>query len=140
MPARELIARPVSWVAQEIRRAIVEQGTTREQVEAYFALQRRTPGRIFPLFGDAGMHLLTFSNWAKADFYGHDFSPARVDAADKTPLYPSYIQAIQLPLTFPEGTLIVGQDQARNYWMYGFRVKGLWAKIERALDEMDYTL
>lgn len=139
IPARELLARPVSWLAQEIRRAIVEQGT-REQVEAYFALQRQTPGRIMPFFGDAGMHLMTFSNWSKANFYGHDFSAARVDAADDTtPVYASYVQTIQLPFSFPEGTLIVGQDQAGNYWMYGFRVKGLWAKVEQALEEIDYT-
>lgn len=116
----------------------MEQGTTRGQVEAYYALQRQTPGRTIPIFGDAGMHMLIFSNWSKAGFYGHDFSPARVDAADETPLYPSYIQAVQLPLEFPEGTLIIGQDQAGNYWMYGFRAKGLWAKVEQALKETDY--
>lgn len=135
--ARELISRPLSWLAQHIRTAIATQGT-RAQVEAYFALQREMPGRVMPFFGEAGMHLMTFSNWCKANLYGHDFSPARLDKTDNTPLFPSYVQTIQLPFEFPEGTLIVGQDQAGNYWMYGFRVKGLWAKVEQALSEIEY--
>lgn len=93
-----------------------------------------------PLFGDAGMHMLVVSNWCKADFYGHDFSPARVDGVVGAPVYASYVQAVQLPLEFPEGTLVVGQDQDGNYWLYLFRVKGLWAKVERVLDEIDYVL
>ncbi|KAK7736707.1 hypothetical protein SLS53_006917 [Cytospora paraplurivora] len=138
IPARELLAHPVSWLAKEIRRAIVEQGT-REQVDAYFALQRQAPGRILPVFGDTGMHLMSFSNWSKAEFYGHDFSPARVGAAGGAPLYPSYVQSLQIPVEVPEGVLIIGQDKSRNYWLYGYRVKGLWEKVDQALKEMDYT-
>lgn len=146
-PARDILARPVGWLARQIRRAIAEQGTTRAQAEAYYALQRRAPGRMLPVFGDAGMHVLTFSNWCRADFYGHDFSPARVDggaggvgACTPLPVYPSYIQALQLSLEFPEGTLIVGRDREGNYWLYLFRVRGLWAKVEKALDEMDVDI
>lgn len=137
MPARELLSKPLGWLAAEIRRAIVEQGT-REQVEAYFALQRKSPGRVMPFFGDAGMHLMTPSNWCRANLYGHDFSPATVDPQQRQEVYPSYVQSTQLPFSFPEGTLIIGQDKASNYWIYGFRVKGLWAKVEKALAEMEY--
>lgn len=141
-PAREILTRPVSWLAQQLRRSIEEQVTTSAQVEAYYALQREVPGRMPPLFGDAGMHMLGFSNWCKADFYGYDFSPARLDAtarAGDMPLYPSYIQTVHLPMQVPEETLIIGRDQAGNYWMYLFRVKGLWAKVKQTLDQMDYN-
>ena len=137
MPASEMIARPVSHLAAAIRRSIVEQGT-REQVEAYFALQHRAPGRMMPLFGDAGMHMMTLSNWGKANLYGHDFGPAALSAEDRTRgQFPSYIQTTQLPFSFPEGFLFMGKDVAGNLWIYGFRVAGLWAKIEEALASMD---
>ncbi|KUI61555.1 hypothetical protein VP1G_08740 [Cytospora mali] len=138
IPAREIHSRPVSWLAQEIRRAVVEQGT-RDQVEAYFALQRQTPGRVLPIFGDSGMQLISISNWCKANLYGHDFSPARVDGVDEVPRCRSLVEAVQVPLAFPEGTLVMGQDHDGNYWMYAFRVKGTWGKVEQAFEEMDYT-
>lgn len=137
IPAKTLLSRPVSWLASEIRRGLLEQ-RTRTQSEAYWALQRQTPGRVMPFFGNAGMHLITLSNWKIANFYGHDFSPARLHpTSEGKPLYPSYIQALQVPFSFPEGTLIIGQDQAGNYWLYAFRVKGLWAKVEQALAEIN---
>lgn len=136
VPAHELLARPVSWLAQQMRRAVVEQGT-RAQIEAYFALQRQMPGRVMPFFGEAGMQLMTFSNWCKADMFGHDFSAARQDTADGAPLHPSYLQTIQLPLEVPDGLPIIGRDQQGNYWMSGFRVKGLWDKMEQSFAEMD---
>lgn len=137
LPASEIIQKPVSHLAREIRRSVVEQGT-REQVEAYFALQRQAAGKMVPFFGDAGMHLMTLSNWGKADLYGHDFSPAAVseDDAEKSQ-YPSYIQTTQLPFNFPEGFCVIGQDNAKNFWLYGFRIAGYWDKVEQALRETD---
>ncbi|KAI4600014.1 hypothetical protein KJ359_001115 [Pestalotiopsis sp. 9143b] len=137
MPARDMIAAPVSHTAREIRRSIVEQGT-RAQVESYCAMQRREPGKMLPLLGDAGMQTVTMSNWRKADFYGHDFSPAAsADEDREKELYPSYIQTTYLPFKFPEGFTVTGQDSMGNYWLAGFRVAGLWAKIEKALDELE---
>lgn len=71
------------------------------------------------------MQLMTFSNWCKAGMFGHDFSPARQDTANRAPLYPSYVQTVQLPLEVPDGLPIIGRDQSGNYWMSGFRVKGI---------------
>lgn len=137
IPARDIINAPVSRTAKEIRRSIVEQGT-REQVEAYFALQRQSFGKIFPFMGDSSMHLMTMSNWGKANLYGYDFSPAAVSAEDGAHAqYASYIQTTQLPFNFPEAFCIIGQDSQRNWWLYGFRIAGLWAKVEKALAEMD---
>lgn len=96
------------------------------------------PGRVMPFFGASGMHLMSLSNWSIADFYGHDFSPARLHPAEEAdPVYPSYIQALQVPFSFPEGTLIIRKDKADSYWLYGFRVKGLWAKVEEALANLN---
>ncbi|KAF7537112.1 hypothetical protein G7054_g3994 [Neopestalotiopsis clavispora] len=135
--ARDMINTPVSHTAKEIRRSIVEQGT-RQQVEAYYALQRQGPGKVLPFMGDAGMHSMTISNWGKANLYGHDFSPAALSAQDRgIAQYPSYIQTTQLPFNFPEGFCIIGQDNQKNYWLYGFRMAGLWAKVEKALSDLD---
>ncbi|KAI5918155.1 hypothetical protein F4810DRAFT_603836 [Camillea tinctor] len=137
LPAHEIINKPVSYLASEIRRSIVEQGT-REQVEAYFALQRQSPGRMFPSFGDAGMHMMTLSNWGKANLYGHDFGPAALAEEERAKgQFPSYIQTTQLPFSFPEGFCTIGQDAKENWWLYGFRVSGLWAKIEKVLAEIE---
>ncbi|KAI1638273.1 hypothetical protein F4809DRAFT_601081 [Biscogniauxia mediterranea] len=137
LPAHDIINKPVSYLASEIRRSIVEQGT-REQVEAYFALQRQSPGRMFPSFGDAGMHMMTLSNWGKADLYGHDFGPAALSKEEGAKgQFPSYIQTTQLPFSFPEGFCTIGKDGKGNWWLYGFRVAGLWAKIEKVLAEIE---
>jgi hypothetical protein len=102
-------------------------------------MQRAAPGKMLPAFGDAGMHMMTMSNWCKADLYGQDLSPAAVRAEDRAvPQYASYVQASQLPFSFPEGFLVIGQDRAENHWIYGFRVAGLWARVESALAEMDF--
>lgn len=91
-PMWELIAQLVSWLAQQIRNAIAEQGI-RAQTEAYFTLQHQMPARVMSFFweggGGAGVHLMTFSNCCKANLYGHDFSPARQDTINKMLLYPS---------------------------------------------------
>ncbi|ETS76628.1 hypothetical protein PFICI_12015 [Pestalotiopsis fici W106-1] len=137
MPARDLINKPVSHTAKEIRRSIVEQGT-REQVESYYAIQRQTPGKMLPFMGDAGMHAVLMSNWGKANLYAHDFSPAALFSEDRGKAqYPSYIQATQVPFNYPEGFLVIGQDMQKNYWLYGFRMAGLWAKVEKELAELD---
>ncbi|KAI0593534.1 hypothetical protein F4775DRAFT_586736 [Biscogniauxia sp. FL1348] len=137
LPAHDMINKPISYVASEIRRSIVEQGT-REQVEAYFALQRQSPGRMFPSFGDAGMHMMTLSNWGKANLYGHDFGPAALSKEEGAKgQFPSYIQTTQLPFSFPEGFCTIGKDAKGNWWLYGFRVAGLWAKIEKVLAEIE---
>ncbi|KAM0806699.1 hypothetical protein AB5N19_07036 [Seiridium cardinale] len=136
LPACDIINKPVSQTAHQIRRSIIEQGT-REQVEAYFALQRQGGGKMLPLLGDSNMHMMTISNWTKADLYGHDFGPAALSPEVRKTQYPSYVQTTQLPFNFPEGFCIIGQDSQRNYWLYGFRVAGVWAKVEAALAQLE---
>ncbi|KAI1326770.1 hypothetical protein F5Y16DRAFT_373972 [Xylariaceae sp. FL0255] len=138
LPASDIINKPLSFLAREIRRSIIEQGT-KEQIEAYFALQNRAPRRTAPLFGDAGLHMLTLSNWRKANLYGHDFSPAACSKDDSARgQYPSYLQSSHLPFDFPEAFCFMGQDNNNNWWLYGYRVAGMWAKVEQALSEIKW--
>lgn len=133
-PARDLLGRPLSWLAREFRRAIVEQGT-RAQVEAYAALQRDfDPSLRMPVFfGDSGMYNIFYSNWHKAGLFDFDFAGAAERPRDR-PLRASYIQCVQDP-SFPEGWVINGKDAEGNYWIFGFRAKGLWAKLEQELEK-----
>lgn len=99
LSARDLIKQgPLGFgrVAKALREAIA-QLSTRPQVEALLALQRRAHGDevdenankkkitgngkagLPALFGDAGMHMVVCTNWAKAEFFNVDFSAAVVD-------------------------------------------------------------
>lgn len=131
LPACDVLTRPLSWLAQQVRLAIAEQGT-RAQTEAYLALQRESAQKLLVFFGDAGMHQQSFSNWGKADMFGFDFGTAAVRAREGRPLRPTYIQNNQSPV-FPEGFPILGKDAKGNYWLSGYRRKGLWGKIEEVL-------
>lgn len=91
----------------------------------------------FPiLFGDATMHMIAFSNWTKAGLFEMDFSAAAVRPR-REPLRASYIQHNQLSLQIPEGFLVMGKDYHENYWLCGYRVKGQWALIEKALSAVN---
>lgn len=134
LPASEILTKPLSWLALQFRHAINEQGT-RAQVESYAALQREFSAtmRMPIFFGDTGMYNLFFSNWQRARLFDFDFSTAaKVQKKDRKPLRSSYIQCIQDP-AFPEGWPISGKDENGNYWISGFREKGLWAKVEAEL-------
>ncbi|KAF4999875.1 hypothetical protein FDECE_11374 [Fusarium decemcellulare] len=124
LPAKDILTKPLSWLAQQVRLAIAEQGT-RGQVEAYLALQRESAGRLLVFFGDVGMHQQSLSNWQKANMFGLDFKAAAVTSRDGKPLRPEYIQNNQSPV-FPEGFPIIGKDEKGNYWLSGYRRKGLW--------------
>ncbi|KAG7041721.1 LysR family regulatory protein [Colletotrichum scovillei] len=99
LPARDLVKKgPLGFgrVAKALREAIA-QLSTRPQVEALLALQRRAHGDkvdgnankkkesgngkagLPALFGDAGMHMVVCTNWTKAEFFDVDFSAAAVD-------------------------------------------------------------
>ncbi|OHF04212.1 hypothetical protein CORC01_00551 [Colletotrichum orchidophilum] len=97
--ARDLVSKGplgLGRVAKALREAIV-QLSTRPQVEALLALQRRAHGNesnedvenkkkkgngkagLPALFGNAGMHMVVCTNWTKAEFFNVDFSAAVVD-------------------------------------------------------------
>lgn len=134
MPAKEMLQKPLSYLASQIRRSIKEQGS-REQVEAYTSLVRLDPAnRAPPFFGSSSMQLLMFSNWQKANMYGTDLSAAAVTPRS-TPLTPSYVQSVQGPYSFNDGIIIVGKDAEGNYWLSGNRGQGLWGMMEKKMQE-----
>ncbi|KAF4914571.1 Transcriptional regulator sdnM [Colletotrichum viniferum] len=108
IPAKDLLQKPLSYVASQIRRTLIEQGS-REQIEAYTSLIRQDPiNKAPPLFGDTSMKLLMFTNWQRARFYETDFSAASVNKLDG-PLFPSYIQAVPGPYEFNDGLILLAR-------------------------------
>ena len=79
MPAKDVLTRPLAYVAATLRKALAELGT-REQIEARLALDRNsqevTGGT--GIFGDPWMHMVVCTNWTKGNFYNVDFSAAVV--------------------------------------------------------------
>ncbi|GKT61344.1 lysR family regulatory protein [Colletotrichum tofieldiae] len=134
LTASDIMKKPLSYLASEIRRSIAEQGT-REQVEAYSSLIRKDlRNKSPPLFGDGSMQLLMFSNWHKANIYGFDVSAAAIEPRD-TPLLPSYVQTVQGPYNFTDGIIILGKDTHGNYWLSGHKVRGDWGAMMRKMAE-----
>ncbi|KAK9772522.1 putative Acyltransferase [Seiridium cardinale] len=88
---------PLGNLALSVRQALEQLGS-RSQIDAYAALWRQSWGRLPPLFGDPGMHMITISNWAKARLFNTDFSAAIVPGSGEllgdsaTRGKPSYIQ------------------------------------------------
>ncbi|KAK7739250.1 hypothetical protein SLS62_011276 [Diatrype stigma] len=139
LPAKDILTKPLSYVAAAIRRAIVEQGT-RPQIEAYGSLVRLDPtNRAPPFFGESGMHLYLFTNWQKAGLFETDLGAAIVEKKDdgrmgtKRALTPSYIQTVQGPYDFPDGIFVVGKDAQENYWVSAYRLKGLWGVMDKVM-------
>lgn len=133
LPIKDLLQKPLSYVASQIRRSIKEQGS-REQVEAYTSLVRLDPSnRAPPFFGDSSMNLLMFSNWQNTNMYQINLSAAA--AAVTPPLTPSYVQSVQGPYNFADGIIIVGKDAKGKYWLSGYRAKGLWEMMGKKMKE-----
>lgn len=117
LPGHEIFDKPLSHVAYAIRHAFQELGT-RAQVEAFAAMWRESSGKLPPVFGDRGMHMITFSNWSKAGLFQTDSSAAVMTpgkASGRKPGRPSYIQNNQFGLILPNGFPIIGKDNDGNY-------------------------
>lgn len=83
------------------------------------------------------VHMINFSNWAKADFYHFDFSAASVSGA-KGKVTARYIQNTQGPMKFAEIFVIVGKDTLGNYWVSSTRTLQRWSAVDRALARGDF--
>ncbi|KAK6063699.1 lysR family regulatory protein [Seiridium cupressi] len=134
----EVSEQPLGHLALSIRQAIEQLGS-RSQIEAYAALWRQSWGRMPPLFGDAGMHMITISNWAQARLFDTNFSASIVPGSgqalgdSKTRGKPSYIQNDQPGMTLPNGFPIIGKDNLGNYWLSGYLPKEIWASVKETL-------
>ncbi|OHW92843.1 hypothetical protein CSPAE12_08547 [Colletotrichum incanum] len=137
--AKELIQRPLSYLASQVRQAVIEQGS-REQVEAYASLVRRDPrNKAPPFLGASSMQFISFTNCQKANMFGVDLSAASANPRN-TPLLPSYVQILHGPYNFTNGIIIVGKDPKGNYWLSGYGVKGLWESMERKMATEDIVM
>lgn len=142
MPAKDVLNRPLGYVAAALRKALVELGT-REQVEARLALDRTSREKTgnAGLFGDPWMHMVVCTNWTKGKFYDVDFSAAVVKEGrhlgEQKVGRPSYIQLHGFAKGFSliSGFSITGKDADGNYWLHSVLRKEYWSKLEQALSE-----
>ncbi|KAH7411894.1 hypothetical protein DE146DRAFT_641671 [Phaeosphaeria sp. MPI-PUGE-AT-0046c] len=123
-------------LAGDIRQGI-NKHSTREQIEAFWSMGRANAWPLGPMpifFGQSDMHHIGFSNWKKVEANFTDFSTASVCQRD-TPLYPSFVSQVQGGIAYPDGFVITGQDAQGNYWLEGYRPSGLWAHVEKLLQD-----
>ncbi|WYZ36908.1 hypothetical protein EsH8_II_000414 [Colletotrichum jinshuiense] len=138
LSAKDILTNPLSYTAWAVRKSLFVQGS-REQIEARIATQKSLG---FALYGDAGMQMITVSNWSKAKFFEADFSAAvikkgavsnaRVGRIGK----PSCIlgDSIARGLSPRNASIVAGRDGDGNIWWGGTLRKGLWAKIAQTLE------
>ncbi|KAK1992480.1 hypothetical protein LX36DRAFT_617532 [Colletotrichum falcatum] len=130
LPISDVLTKPLGYLASAIRRSITEQ-RTREQAEAYSSLVRQNHyTRSPPFFGNGSTPLYMFSNWQKANIYGFDLSGAAIHERNE-PLLPCYVQTVQKPYNFPDGIIILGEDEEENVWFSGHKRKGEWTALEK---------
>jgi hypothetical protein len=136
---KDFFTKPLSYVAYAIRRSMMEAGT-REQVEALAGIKRRT-GDPWPIFGDASMEMISYSNWTKGKYFETDFSAAivtegfpRATRAEK-PGFASMVQFNAWSTKFDLRNImpIMGKDAAGNYWMQGPMRDVVWKQIDKEL-------
>ncbi|KAL1994268.1 hypothetical protein VTN49DRAFT_2937 [Thermomyces lanuginosus] len=146
LSARQVLEEPLGSLALQTRRSLEQQRTV-EQVRAGLAEAKDSQDRtgFFYVVGNAGMMMVTFSNWQKAKFFTLDFSPAvtkvgtPLDKRDNQLGRPSYISVLgmtagSIPLT--HGCVVVGKDEKGNYW-FGMQLpRTLWAGVEQQMREM----
>ncbi|KAI0975769.1 hypothetical protein F4678DRAFT_469588 [Xylaria arbuscula] len=145
VPAKDILTKPLSFVAMEIRRSIAEQGE-RGQLQSRRAIDRASLAKTGQpaLIGDRGMKMIVISNWTKGRFFGNDFSAAVVKpgiAEDSSKCFsevgrPSYIQTVgysdgSFPLR--NAFSVIGKDHAWDYWLSGTLRKGMWSRIAEIL-------
>ena len=142
LSARDVLTKPLGYVAAAYRKAIVDLGT-REQIEARMALDRTSKEQTghASLFGDPWMHMVICSNWTKGKYFDIDFSAAVVKEGHhlggQTQGRPSYIHFYSFAQRFPLMTpfVIIGRDADGNYWLQSGLKKEYWPKFEQALSE-----
>lgn len=143
LTVRDFFARPLSYVAHAVRRSMTE-GGTREQVEALAGMKKQClaeSGHTWPIFGDASMETMSYSNWTKGRYFETDFSPAivregfpRAARAEK-PGFASMVQFNAWSTKFDLRNLmpIMGKDAAGNYWLQGPLREVVWDRIDKEL-------
>ncbi|RYP25909.1 hypothetical protein DL768_011673 [Monosporascus sp. mg162] len=109
LSAKDLLTKPLGYVAGAVRQAIVEQGTPAQLETRFFETD----------FSAAVVH--------------EGAGTARTSKVGR----PSYIQSCKYMKNFnSRGTVpVVGKDGAGNYWLQSTARKGFWDKIQKAMDQ-----
>lgn len=132
--------------AGEVRRAVSKQAGA-GQVEAQAALWRRSLSakRMMPAFGDSSNYFFLVSNASQCGYFELDFSGAvrvgdSVEEAERrrkgTPTYMHINTFAGAELSNRNTFLVYGKDAGGNYWASGFLREGLWAKVDRYINEL----
>lgn len=142
MKLEDIIDQPPMNAASKVRDSIIKL-RSREQVEAYAALQRSSWKRVAPLFGDHKMHGIMVSNWSKAKLFDMDFSGALFDMAEtrleqpRSRVKPAFIQSHFAGGDFVEVVVVIGKDADGGYWLNCSTNANRWQAIAAALaDEL----
>ncbi|RYP29907.1 hypothetical protein DL767_006506 [Monosporascus sp. MG133] len=132
LSAKDLLTKPLGYVAEAVRQAIVKHGTPAQlETRRFFDRDAIEKSGWPALYGDGWMNMLILSNWSKARFFETDFSAAVVHGGGGTARTskvgrPSYIQNCKHMKNFNNwGTVpVVGKDGAGNYWLQSPAGKG----------------
>ncbi|KAL1964981.1 hypothetical protein VTN77DRAFT_6181 [Rasamsonia byssochlamydoides] len=142
LSARQILEKPVSFVASRLRAAL-EQQRTKEQVQALAALQKAAVAKTgnLALFGDPGLLLITCSNWSKGRFFEIDFSSAviapgvplsqRTNKLGRASYINSAVHRNGMPTRYCGA--VFGKDAAGNFWSAWTMRTETWPKIEEQL-------
>jgi len=144
LSACQVLNGPLSFVASQLRRSL-EQQRTREQVQAFAALQKRSLDKTGNalMIGYPSVLLIICSNWHKGRFFEVDFSAAVI--APGVPLTqranklgrPSYINVIRRNHGFStpnrNGGPVIGKDAAGNWWLVWTMRTEAWPAVEKQL-------
>ncbi|KAH8657136.1 hypothetical protein BGZ60DRAFT_384179 [Tricladium varicosporioides] len=136
VPLNQLINKPLSWTAYQVRKSIVEQGTL-SQVQALDRIQAAN-GALPPVFGDTSARMVVISNWSKAKFYEIDFSAAIIKAGieeEGRKGKPSHIfvQGFNNKFSTRNAGPIYGKDGEGAYWLTSTLRDEAWGRIEENL-------
>lgn len=143
LTVRDFFTKPLSYAAYAVRRSMME-GGTREQVEALAGVKKQClvqSGHTWPIFGDASMEMMSYSNWTKGKYFETDFSAAIVREGlpratrAETPGFASLVQFNAWSSKFDLRNIvpIMGKDAAGNYWLQGPLRDVVWNRIDREL-------
>ncbi|KAJ4303027.1 hypothetical protein N0V90_001918 [Kalmusia sp. IMI 367209] len=140
---QDFFKRPLSYTAWAVRKSMMQEGT-REQVEALAHLKKQNV-HTWPIFGDASMEMMSYSNWTKGKYFETDFSPAILKVgfapakrAEK-PGFASMVQFNAWTTGFDLRNLmpIMGKDAAGNYWLQGPLREITWNQIDKELKKAE---
>lgn len=138
VPARDLCAKSIGWLALQIRQSITE-SRSRDQIESYATLWRQSKNMSIPLFGHPAMHMMVYSNWSNAKLFELDFSAAALPPGNTLSSArqgrASYVQSCFRGVRLTEFMIVVGKDSSGGYWVTAITNARHWSLIEHALSQ-----